>query len=134
MRKYLLLLLVFCACSKKEKIPKDILSPEKMENVLWDVVSAAEFHNAFIARRDSTFNKDSAQLDAFSRVFHIHKIKLDDFEKSYAWYQAHPDFMSVVLDSLSKRASPEFIRREKIPLKDSLKRRQTIPEEVIEIK
>jgi hypothetical protein len=124
MRKYLvIILLVIASCADKEKFPEEIIPPEKMEHVLWDMITAGEFYNSQIARLDSSYNKDSAMLDTYARVFQIHKIKREDFDRSYDWYKQHPDEMSVILDSLSKRSSPDFIKREKQPLKDSIRKR-----------
>lgn len=123
MRKYLLALLLFPACSPKESRPADVLPPDKMEIVLWDMVNAAEFYNAFINRLDSSFNKDSAKDATYASVYRLHGIDKKQFERSYSWYQQHPDKMAVVLDSLSRKNAPPTWQDLATPVPDTARRR-----------
>ena len=106
MRKLLSLFLVFLfaiSCANKKKIPKDILPEQKMQAVLWDMISAGEFLSAFVLNKDSLVNKDSASLKIYGQVFQVHRITKEQFEKSYSYYRDHPELIKEIVDSLSKK-------------------------------
>jgi hypothetical protein len=106
MRKWLSLFFVFffaISCADKKKMPKDILPQQKMQAVLWDMISAGEFLSAFVLNKDSIINKDSASLKIYGQVFQIHRITKEQFDKSYSYYRDHPELIKVIVDSLSKK-------------------------------
>lgn len=106
MKKWWVLLLVFCvalSCVRKKKIPKDILPSPKMEAILWDMISAGEFLSAFVLTQDTSVNKDSASLKVYGQVFQVHRITMEQFDKSFSYYRDHPELMKVIVDSLSGR-------------------------------
>lgn len=108
MRKFYLLFaitLVIIACSDNKKVPKGILPPLKMQEVLWDMVSAGEFLNGYILIKDSV-DKTAASAKEYGQVLQFHHITKEEFEKSYLYYRQHPVLMKVILDTLSKRQVP----------------------------
>lgn len=125
MRRLLSLFIVLffaISCADKKKIPKDILPPQKMQAILWDMISAGEFLNTFILKKDSAVNKDSVSLKIYGQVFHIYHITKEQFDKSYSYYRDHPELMKVIIDSLSKKQEtstrrwPGDTTRRKIPV------------------
>jgi hypothetical protein len=111
MRQLVILLsffLVVTACSKKEKIPKDILSKQQMEDVLWDVLRGSEFLEIYMFPKDSTIDKAAKAQEWYDEIFRLHKTDRPSFEKSYTWYQQHPVMMKEVLDSLSNKSLSNF--------------------------
>jgi Domain of unknown function (DUF4296) len=100
--KILLLLIVLTGCSKKESLPKDILKPDKMEDVLWDMSLADEFVVNYIMK-DSTLNKKNESTKHYQQIFTIHKTNLVDFKKSLQFYENHPQLFKPILDSLNTR-------------------------------
>jgi hypothetical protein len=100
--KIFLLLIVLNGCSKKESLPKDILQPEKMEDVLWDMNLADEFVVNYIMK-DSTLNKKNESTKRYQQIFTIHKTNLNDFKKSLRFYEDHPLLFKPILDSLNAR-------------------------------
>jgi hypothetical protein len=108
MRKFYLLFVIsfiIIACSDNDKVPKGILPRQKMQEVLWDMISAGELLNGYILNKDSV-DKTAASSIEFGRVLQFHHITKEEFEKSYLYYRQHPVLMKVVLDSLSKRQTP----------------------------
>ena len=106
MRRYFLsFILVGCmmACGNRNDLPGGIIPTKKMEAVLWDVLQADAFTEQFI-------KKDSSKKAAFEyaqleqKIFAIHKVSRENFNKSYAWYKAHPAILHVVLDSITAKA------------------------------
>ncbi|MEO5561979.1 MAG: DUF4296 domain-containing protein [Chitinophagaceae bacterium] len=110
------------ACSNKDKLPKDILSKQQMENVLWDLVKSGEFLESYVLSKDTSSEKGSKAYEWYEHVFSIHKTTRAVFVKSYTWYQQHPPFMKEVLDSLSNK--PTFVRNlthaDSLAIKDSI--------------
>jgi Domain of unknown function (DUF4296) len=100
--KIFLLLVVLSGCSKKESRPKDVLQPEKMEDVLWDMSLADEFVVNYIMK-DSVLNKKNESTKRYQQIFTIHKTNLNDFKKSLRFYEDHPLLFKPILDSLNAR-------------------------------
>jgi hypothetical protein len=106
MRKLLFPFFVFffaISCTNKKKIPKDILQQQKMQAVLWDMISAGEFLSTFVLNKDSLVNKDSTSLKIYGQVFQVHRITKEQFEKSYSYYRDHPELIKEIVDSLNKK-------------------------------
>lgn len=100
----LMMTAVLGSCNKKDEIPADVMKPDKMQAVMWDVLRANAFVNEYI-RRDSSKNIANEQAKLQLQIFGIHKISKTDFEKSYTYYQDHPARMTVMLDTLIARAN-----------------------------
>ncbi len=92
-------LLQACNSSKKET---NILSPEKMQLVLWDVLQAEAFTQNYIKakgiKNDSIENAGLQQ-----KIFQLHKVSRKDFYTSYNYYAARPVEMRKILDSISAK-------------------------------
>lgn len=124
------------ACSDKDKLPKDILSKQKMREVMWDMIRAGEFLNNFVLNKDSAIDKVAESQKWYDKIYELHKTNEAEFDKSYAYYKAHPLLMREVLDSLSKRQAnarpvpyndnpskgPALIKRDTIRATDSIRR------------
>lgn len=95
-----LLILTFC-CDKKEK-KTDILSQEKMREVMWDMIRADQYVTDYLAR-DSTRNKKEESVKLYEQIFHLHKITTAQFRASLAYYSSQPDLFRPIIDSLAKR-------------------------------
>ncbi|MGN6399712.1 MAG: DUF4296 domain-containing protein [Flavisolibacter sp.] len=94
------LLLISCSGSK---VPKDVLPPQKMQAVLWDAMLADEMADYYV-RKDSSLNTLSKHVELYQQIFFIHKISKDDFKKSLHYYEAHPDLLRPIFDSLQKKS------------------------------
>ena len=107
-------LILFFSCTQKTKIPGTILPPDKMEKVLMDMLRAEEFLN----QRQS----DSAIADSFNRVklyqsvLTLHKTTKENFKKSFTFYEAHPDWLKVVLDSMHSEATRNDLQKKMPPV------------------
>jgi len=112
MRKVSLVLFALClfvSCSDKHKLPGDILPQEKMQAVLWSMINAGEFLNAYVLK--DSVDTLVQRSKVYGQVFQIHHITKSQFDKSYAYYRQHPALMKVVLDSLSKRQNYDIEQR-----------------------
>lgn len=94
-----LCLTVFISCGNKNKIPEGVLTPDKMQAVLWDVIKADAFTGE-IVRKDSAKKTADVNLKLQQEIFSIHKITRDDFYKSYDYYKENPGKLKVIMDSM----------------------------------
>jgi len=116
-------LMYLFSCKNNNASGDEILSKKKMQAVLWDVIQADVYSNQII-KHDSTKNSAVENARLQQQIFTIHKITKTTFDKSYAYYQAHPDDMQAILDSLSvdrSRSEKLKLEREKY-IKPVLKR------------
>lgn len=98
----LVLLAGIIACSDKNKLPKDVLPQPKMQAVMWDMIRAGDFLNNYVFYRDTSVDKIAESQKWNEKIFQIHHITREQFNKSYDYYQRHPQLMKAVMDSISK--------------------------------
>ncbi len=103
-------LLILLACNNN--LPTGILKPEKMKQVLFNVMQADELVNVKFTA-DTSLNRLSESVELYQNVFKIHRISADDFKRSFTFYQNHPEQLKPILDSLQKTTQ----RRIDIPVK-----------------
>ena len=96
---FLFFCLVFISCSKGDKVPKSVLQPEKMGEVIWDVMRM-QFLAEEKAAADTTVNQEEELNRLTESVFVIHNITPKKFDNSYNWYVKHPTLLKRIFDSL----------------------------------
>lgn len=136
---YPLLIFSLVSCSS-EPIPKDVLPPEKMKLIMWDLSRADELA-AYYGTKDSAWLSPSMYHKEYAKVFRIHKVRKDEFDRSLAWYENNPPQLKVLIDSLqkfgerkqkeydalkSKPPADDTSKRKNVPKLDSLKRNRNI--------
>ena len=104
-------MVLFCivalfSCSSKDKVPGAIIQPDKMGDVLWDVMRM-QFLSEELALRDSTINKEEELKRLTDKVFKIHKTTSGKFDKSYDWYIKHPELLNRIFDSMQVQKQRE---------------------------
>ena len=114
MRIGLILLINAILISCGPSIPKDVLPPDKMKLVLWDIMQADELAE-YNLTKDSSFNSLEKHIVYYQDVLTIHKVKKVQFSKSLAYYSNNPELFKVVLDSLQSFGE----RLQKAPPSDS---------------
>ena len=95
-------LFLFQSCLEKNNIPPGVLSKDKMQSVLWDMLRADQFviDNA---SRDSLLNKEKKSIELYEQVFKVHHITKNDFQKSLDFYQGRPDLLKIIIDSITNQ-------------------------------
>jgi hypothetical protein len=114
-----ILFIVLNGCSTKDKAPGDIISKEKMEAVLWDIVQAERFTATYLTK-DSSKNIQIENFKLYDQIFSIHQVKKDEFIKSYEFYLSRPDIARVLFDSLAARANRVREDMYKTPIQTNL--------------
>ncbi|MCW3073032.1 MAG: hypothetical protein JWP69_101 [Flaviaesturariibacter sp.] len=94
-----ILLLATVSCSDEVKVPKGVLPPKKMSVVLWDIIRVDEAAN-HLFRLDTSYNLFLKSASLYQSVFRLHQTTESQFKQSFRYYQAHPDHMKIVLDSV----------------------------------
>lgn len=87
------------SCYSGEKVPKDIIKPKEMKNILWDVLRAQTLAQE-MALKDSTLDIAVQTKILSQKVFEIHKTDSSHFSQSYNWYVRHPASLKLIFDSL----------------------------------
>jgi len=95
--------LLLQSCANKEKVPGGILPKQQMREVMWDMIRASEFLQAYVFTKDSTIDKIAESQKWYNKVFQIHKTDKATFEKSFAYYKANPLLMKDMLDTLARK-------------------------------
>lgn len=120
-------LIILSSCSSK-KVPADIIQPAEMKALMWDVMRADALAKQYV-KSDSLLNDSTQTKKLTEKVFELHRIKAEDFNKSYAWYIKNPETMKVIFDSLyvqkqrsihEVQASEHPITTDPLPVKDLL--------------
>ena len=101
-RCILIIAIVVSCFSCKESIPSEIIKPEKMQDILWDILKADALSQQ-ITTRDSAKSLAAENIKLTNQVFLIHNITKEQFEKSYSYYVQHPDIMRTILDSITAK-------------------------------
>jgi len=94
--KVSLIFLFMASCSGKTEIPPDVMGPEKMEKVLWDVFMA-DVAAQQISGNDTTVVLSDKIKELTEESFRVNKIKEKDFFHSYNWYIKHPEIFNRLL-------------------------------------
>lgn len=92
-------LVMFISCSSRDKVPKSLIQPEKMGDVIWDVMRM-QFLAEEKASADTSINQEEELKRLTENVFVIHKITPKKFDNSYNWYVKHPTLLKRIFDSL----------------------------------
>jgi len=111
----------FYSC--KESTPSGIIKPKKMQEVLWDVLRADALSQQLV-KSDSAKSLADESVKLTKKVFLIHNISEEQFEKSYTYYTNHPDIMRTMLDSINaqqtRKSNLEIPLTKKRMLKDAV--------------
>ena len=95
-----LISIFFYSC--KESTPSGIIKSQKMQEILWDVLKADALSQELV-KNDSSRSIATENVRLTNKVFSIHNITKEQFEKSYSYYTQHPDIMQIMLDSINAR-------------------------------
>ena len=115
---YCLFLLFLLHNCNNNKLPKGILSFDKMEKILWEQAKSDAFTNEFIAK-DSSKDLTIQNFKLQEKIFAKYKIDRKTFYLSYEYYLKHDELMKPLLDTIVVRNGRE---RDNQRIKNILKR------------
>ena len=88
-----------------------MIQPEKMEDVLWDVMRV-QFLAEQKAAADTSVNQEEELNKLTEKVFSIHEVTVKKFDDSYNWYVKHPTLLKRIFDSMQVRKQKAFNEEE----------------------
>jgi|LauGreDrversion4_2_1035121.scaffolds.fasta_scaffold00652_18 hypothetical protein len=100
---WILLWWVVASCGNDNQVPSGVLPPDKMQELVWDMMRADQFVVSFALPVDSTLQKDKEKIKWYNRVLAIHQVSEKEFKESFAYYQDHPNLMAVIMDSIARK-------------------------------
>lgn len=123
MKKALFLLAIVIlgySCNNKEKAPEKLLSRDKMEDILWDLMRADLFINNYMLVKDTALDKKKQGIELYSQILKLHKVSQEQFRESFLYYRSQPDELKVLMDSLSHHKDISLLKKPTIaPFLDS---------------
>jgi hypothetical protein len=104
----LLVFALFFSCKQEEAYH---LSPEKMQQVLFDVHMAEAY--SMELPKDSSYKRNERLMDSlavfYKKIFRHYKITPGQYKQSLNWYQEHPE----ELDSIYVKLIPQIMKLDK---------------------
>jgi Domain of unknown function (DUF4296) len=91
------------SCDNKQVPEGKILSNDKMQAVMWDIIQADVYTEVYL-KKDSSKNIFLQNAALQKNVFSLHQISKEDFYKSYDFYSSRSSDMRILLDSISAKA------------------------------
>jgi len=99
----MILLLLMQSCTGRKNIPSEVLKPDKMSKVMYDVLVAEGYSESYLYK-DSSRTKEDWMNEELDKVLAIHKVSQETFMKSYDFYKNRPDLFKVIADSMNEKS------------------------------
>ena len=96
---YLIFIGFLFGCKQNDK---GIISPDKMEKILWDLTQADIFTADFISK-DSSKDLTKENLKLQLKIFSKNKTDRKSFYRSYDYYLQHEELLKPLLDTMVVR-------------------------------
>ena len=129
MRLQFIFVVVVLTISCESSAPDNILSRNKMQTVLWDMMQADEMA-AYYSMTDTSFLRLEKHVDYYQKVLAVHKIDKKDFVKSLRYYENNPSKLKTILDSLQKfgeRQQKADSAAKQVPVIDDTLKKPSMP-------
>jgi hypothetical protein len=97
------LIYLITSCTGRDTLPEGILSKKQMQEVLWDMTRAGEFLNGFVLSKDSSIDRAGLSHAWYDKIFELNKTSIEQFYRSYAYYEKKPVLLKEILDSISRK-------------------------------
>ncbi|HTG57281.1 MAG TPA: DUF4296 domain-containing protein [Niabella sp.] len=102
MHRYLYIsaiLMTLVACGNSGSV----LPKEKMEKVMWDVAQSSELLNGYVYYKYPEQNRAALNNVMLDKVFKIHQITREQFNKTLDYYEKRPDELKTIIDTVVSR-------------------------------
>jgi hypothetical protein len=113
MRKVVIVSLLFISIGcTSSPVPKNIIPPERMQKMVYDLIRIDEFVNNFVIK-DSAVDIKKKRSMLYEQVFKVNKTSRKEFYLSYKYYQQHPDIQKGLYDSLYEKINRQKVEESK---------------------
>lgn len=102
MKVVLCFIFIFLFSCTKKPFPGDIIEPNKMADVFWDVVRADVYASEYL-RADTTKSPVTQNIILQKKVLAKYGISKEVYEKSFDFYAKQPQLMTALLDTILAR-------------------------------
>lgn len=102
MKQILAAAICFSLLSCGDDVPGHVLSEQKMQSVLTDILLAESYTENFLVM-DTSKKREDWFAGEYSKVMAIHQISQNDFRKSLQYYKKHPDLFKNIMDTVYQR-------------------------------
>jgi hypothetical protein len=93
---------IFTFFSCKQEIPKNILLPEKMQSIQWEMMQADEMVD-YYRLKDSSYATEKKRVEYYLQILQSYKISKEEFHNSVRFYENHPELLKKILDSMQTK-------------------------------
>jgi hypothetical protein len=100
-----LVLAFLLGCSDKDKVPSGIIPRDQMSSILWDMVQADQYSDAYLVKDSTHINVKTETMRLYLKVFQLHRISLEEFRKSMRFYLEHPDLTRSLFDTVINKGN-----------------------------
>ena len=76
-----LLLIIICSCNRGNKIPKEIIDRQHMQELMWDMMRADVFLIDYAGKSDTAFNRSKESILFYQKVLTLHNTSKEEFKK-----------------------------------------------------
>ena len=95
--------LLLVSCADQSSRPTGVLSAEKMEAVLWDLLRAEQFVSNYVVGRDSSLSAKAKGPQLYAAILSKHGLTDSLFRVSLDFYKKHPKQLQPIMDSIGQR-------------------------------
>lgn len=97
----IIVLILSNSCGQdRTEIPADIIQKEEFTKILYEVELVDAIHTQNHAGNDK---QDVVTLSHYEQIFIDFEITEDEFNRSYKFYEKHPELMLEIIDTLSNQ-------------------------------
>ncbi len=101
-RLILPVILLLASCANKKEVPENILPPEKMEAITWDLIRADGLLTYTIPA-DTTFPPLDKRTQTYHQVLQVHGVDRKAYQRSLKFYESRPDLLRIVFEKMQER-------------------------------
>lgn len=98
----MLSLLLLLACNREERLPDNVLPPDRMAPLLKQVIAADEWVNWRVEHQEP-MDVYAERIHRYRAAFHAQGVTEQQFRTSFAYYKAHPVMLRTMLDTLLRQ-------------------------------
>ncbi|GAB4092613.1 DUF4296 domain-containing protein [Flaviaesturariibacter terrae] len=91
-----------------DRLPKDVLPPARMALVLKQLLIADEWVG-YRRERDTLFDANAERIHRYRAAFREAGISEAQFRSSFAYYEAHPELLRNVFDTLQRQPNIDTV-------------------------
>lgn len=113
----LLFIILITGCAEKKHTPHGIIPPDKMVGLMWDMIKADQYAYLYFAKDSLRGTAKGETLALYQKVFLLHDVSREKFQRSFQYYLTRPDLTRLLLDSVMAQANRERMEANKQQLR-----------------